>query len=146
MEKSCRDVFMSIKPEHISNIVSGTKNHEYRSYPLPSDVSRIWFYTITPIRQIEHVAYISRGKVPGQVAEDGGIGNADFNAGMKNSNYGYEILKLWKLKQPVSLEQAIRFGFFKCAPQKYTWVPVSVLLGYPLDKQPVLFDKPKVRE
>jgi hypothetical protein len=25
-------------------------------------------------------------------------------------------------------------------------VPISVLLAYPLDQQPVLFDKPKVRE
>jgi predicted transcriptional regulator len=146
MEKSSIDIFMSIKPEHMSNIVSGTKNHEYRSYLLPSDVSRIWFYTTTPIKRIEHVAFISRGKVPGQVPEDGGIGNADFNAGMKKSNYGYEILKLWKLEQPVSLEQAIMFGFFKGAPRKYCWVPLSVLVGYPLDQQPVLFDRPRERE
>ncbi|KAJ5769917.1 uncharacterized protein N7511_001968 [Penicillium nucicola] len=146
MEKSCMDVFMSIKPEHMNNIVSLTKNHEYRSYLLPSDVQRIWFYTTKPIQRIEYVVYISRGKVPGQVPEDGGIGNAEFNAGMKNSNYAYEILKIWKLEQPVDLEQAIKFGFFKGPPQKYTWVSEGVLMAFPLFRQPVLFDSPNQRQ
>ncbi|KAJ5296013.1 hypothetical protein PENANT_c001G03570 [Penicillium antarcticum] len=145
-EKSSIDIFMSIKPEHMSNIASGTKNHEYRSYLLPSDVRRIWFYTTKPIQRVEHVAYISQGKVPGQVPEDGGIGNAEFNAGMKKSNYAYEILKLWKLEQSVSLEHGIKLGFFKGAPQKYCWVPLSVLEAYPLLQQPVLFDRPRERE
>jgi hypothetical protein len=109
-------------------------------------VQRIWIYTTAPIKRIEHVAYISRGKVPGQVPEDGGIGNAEFNAGMEKSKYAYEILKLWKLEHPISLEQAIKFGCFKAAPQKYCWVSSGVLLAYPLLHQPVLFDSPRQRE
>lgn len=129
------DIFMSIKPEHMHNIAIGAKNHEYRRYLLPSSVRRIWFYTSAPMSRIEHVARVSPGKVPGEVPEDGGIGNEDFNAGKKVSKYGYEILDLWKLREPISLKLAISKGFLKGAPQKYCWVPVTLLESCPLDRQ-----------
>ncbi|KAF3390943.1 hypothetical protein DPV78_010924 [Talaromyces pinophilus] len=129
------DIFMSIKPEHINNIATCAKNHEYRRYILPSSVRRIWFYTTAPFSRVEYVARISRGKVPGEVPENGGIGNADFNAGRKLSKYGYEILDLWKLKEPITLKQAISKGYMKGPPQKYCWVPGSLLEGCPLDRQ-----------
>ncbi|PGH06875.1 hypothetical protein GX51_02120 [Blastomyces parvus] len=130
-----KDIFMSIKPEHIDNIATRAKNHEYRRYLLPSSVRRIWFYTTRPVSRIEYVAHISRGKVPGQVPEDGGIGNADFNAGKKVSKYAYEILDLWRLRQPISLNQAISNGFLKGPPQKYCWVPVALLDSCPMEEQ-----------
>lgn len=129
------DIFMSIKPEHINNIATCAKNHEYRRYLLPSSVRRIWFYTTAPFSRVEYVARISRGKLPGEVPEDGGIGNEDFNAGRKLSKYAYEILDLWKLKQPINLKLAISKGYIKGAPQKYCWAPLSFLESYPLDRQ-----------
>lgn len=125
---------MSIKPEHMSNIASGAKNHEYRRYLLPQKIHRIWFYITHPIKQIAYVARISPGKIPGEVPEDGRIGNADFSAGRKTSKYSYEMTKLWLLKQPISLEKAILEGFLKGPPQKYCWVPLSLLRRYPLDE------------
>ncbi|OXV10758.1 hypothetical protein Egran_01483 [Elaphomyces granulatus] len=133
------DIFMSIKPEHMANIATRLKNHEYRRYLLPSSVRRIWFYTSAPASSIHYVARISAGKVPGQVPEDGGIGNEDFNAGKKVSKYGYEILELWKLVQPISLHQARSRGYLKGAPQKYCWLPNTVLESYPLEKQDNIF-------
>ncbi|GFF41869.1 hypothetical protein IFM46972_06685 [Aspergillus udagawae] len=124
---SKEDILMSIKPEHMSNIAAGRKNHEYRGYLLPSSVRRLWLYTTAPISRIEYVARISRGKTRGEVAEDGGIGNADFNAGRKVSKYAYEILELWKLREPISLASAISSGFLKGPPQKYCWAPVALL-------------------
>lgn len=106
MTKSTSDIFMSIKPEHVQNIALGFKNHEYRSYLLPPSIQHIWFYTTSPIKRIEYVARISLGKAPGEVPNDGGIGNAEFNVGLSESKYGYEILTLWRLKTPVSLEKA----------------------------------------
>jgi hypothetical protein len=35
--------------------------------------------------------------------EPEGIGNEDFNAGLKQSNYGYPILELYVLVKPVTL-------------------------------------------
>lgn len=133
------DIFMSIKPEHIANIATRLKNHEYRRYLLPPHVRRIWFYTTAPISSIRYVAHISRGKVPGQVPEDGGIGNEDFNAGRKISKYAYEILELWELERPISLQQAKVRGYLKGPPQKYCWVPQLVLENCPLDKQNTVF-------
>ncbi|KAE8376551.1 hypothetical protein BDV26DRAFT_282552 [Aspergillus bertholletiae] len=129
------DIFMSIKPEHMHNIAAGAKNHEYRRYLLPSSVRRIWFYSSAPLLQIEHAARISHGKVPGEIPENGGIGNEDFNAGRKVSKYGYEILDLWKLREPISLKSAISKGLLKGAPQKYTWVLVALLESCPMDTQ-----------
>ncbi|KAJ5549683.1 hypothetical protein N7535_002380 [Penicillium sp. DV-2018c] len=135
MAKLSSDILMSIKPEHMSNIASGAKNHEYRGYLLPRRIHRIWFYTTHPIKQIAYVARISPGKIPGEVPEAGGIGNTDFNAGRKKSKYGYKIIKLWLLTQPISLKNAILEGFLKGPPQKYCWVPLSLLRRYPLDEQ-----------
>jgi hypothetical protein len=134
------DIFISIKPEHINNIATGAKNHEYRRYLLPSSIRHVWFYTTAPLSRIEYVARVSHGKVPGEAPEDGGIGNEDFNAG-KVSKYGYEILDLWKLKQPISLKQAIIKGFLKGPPQKYCWVPLAFLESCPLDRQDHIISK-----
>ncbi|KXG46354.1 uncharacterized protein PGRI_052100 [Penicillium griseofulvum] len=139
MEKSTSHIFMSIKPEHIQNIASRSKNHEYRTYLLPPTITHIWFYTTSPIKRIEYVARISPGKVPGEVSDDGGIGNAEFNAGLKQSKYGYEILVLWKLKMSVSLEMALVEGFLKGAPQKYCWVSSDFLQRFRLDGQDLVF-------
>ncbi|CAI7627495.1 unnamed protein product [Penicillium palitans] len=133
MTKSTSDIFMSIKPEHVQNIASGSKNHEYRSYLLPSTIRHIWFYTTSPIKRIEYVA------LPGEVPDDGGIGNAEFNTGLSESKYGYEILTLWRLKTPVSLEEALVEGFLKSAPQKYCWVSFDFLGRFLLDGQDLLF-------
>ncbi|KAB8257896.1 hypothetical protein BDV32DRAFT_151873 [Aspergillus pseudonomiae] len=138
------DIFMSIKPEHMQNISTGAKNHEYRRYLLPSSVRRIWFYTTAPESRIAHVARVSHGKVPGEVPENGGIGNEDFNAGKKVSKYGYEILDLWRLKEPIRLKMALSEGYLNGAPQKYCWVPPKLLERCLLDEQDHII--PKVLE
>jgi hypothetical protein len=49
---------------------------------------------------------------PGFVpTEPFGIGNEDFNAGLKESKYGYPILELYELANPVTLnEMKTRWG------------------------------------
>ncbi|XHG08682.1 hypothetical protein AWENTII_011776 [Aspergillus wentii] len=137
------DIFMSIKPEHMYNISTRAKNHEYRRYLLPASVRRIWFYTTAPHSRLEYVARVSPGKTPGEVPEDGGIGNEDFNSGRKVSKYAYEILDLWRLREPISLKGAISEGWLKGAPQKYCWVPVALLERVPMDKQDHVFSRPE---
>lgn len=116
------NILMSIKPDHMANIASGVKNHEYRRYLLPPSIQYIWFYTSAPISAIQYVARISSGKVPGEVPEDGGLGNMEFNTGKKQSKYGYRILALWELAQSITLCQAVSKGYLKGPPQKYTYV------------------------
>ncbi|KAL5048225.1 hypothetical protein BDW71DRAFT_178163 [Aspergillus fruticulosus] len=130
---------MSIKPEHITNIANRTKNHEYRRYLLPATVQRIWFYTTAPLSRLEYVARVSHGKTRGEVPEDGGLGNVEFNAGLKVSKYGYEVLKLWRLREVITLKGAIERGYLRGAPQKYCWVPVELLQSCPLERQVEVF-------
>ena len=133
------DVLMSIKPEHIGNISSRVKNHEYRKYLLPGTVRYIWFYTVAPVQEIRYVATISPGKRPGEVEEDGGLGNEDFNAGRKVSKFGYRILELRELQQPLSLPMLKSMGHLKGPPQKYCWAPQSLLEENSLTEQKLLF-------
>lgn len=43
---------------------------------------------------------------PGWVPEEPfGIGNSDFNSGLKQSKYGYPILELYELVKPVALQE-----------------------------------------
>ncbi|EGU74661.1 hypothetical protein HZS61_005666 [Fusarium oxysporum f. sp. conglutinans] len=88
------DVLLAIKPEHLENIISREKNHEYRKYRLKDGVSRLWLYetgsgggrsSITYIAVITPNTRHEPGFVP---TEPFGIGNEDFNAGLKESKYG----------------------------------------------------------
>lgn len=136
------DILMSIKPEHISNIASRHKTHEFRNYLLPASVQRIWFYTSAPNQRVQYVAEIGGGKTPGEIdAADTGIGNDDFNKGLE-SKYGYEILHLYELVDPVvglSLAMLVEKGFAKGPPQKYQWVRPEMRAYLELDKQRKLF-------
>ncbi|OCL05653.1 hypothetical protein AOQ84DRAFT_355875 [Glonium stellatum] len=138
------DVFMSIKPEYMGDIVLGTKNHEYRKYLLPASVERIWFYTSSPAQELRYIAAISKGKASGEVPEDGGLGNKEFNEGKEGSAYAYEILQLWELGEPMSLEVLKRDGYLKGPPQKYNWVSQGLLSDVKLDGQKLVFTKKSI--
>ena len=129
----------SIKPEHINNIVSQVKNHEYRNYPLPSTARCIWLYTSAPAQEIRYVAAVGSGKRPGEVEEDGGLGNRDFNAGQMVAKFGYKVLELRELQQPLSLSVLKSSGYLKWPPQKYCWAPQSMIAENSLDEQKLLF-------
>ncbi|KAJ0131970.1 Uncharacterized protein HZ326_24935, partial [Fusarium oxysporum f. sp. albedinis] len=127
------DALLSIKPIHLANIVSRQKNHEYRKYRLRDGVTRLWLYetsdgggrssityvyiflsTCSPPCLLLHIAVIpaSVRHTPGSVpTEPFGIGNAEFNAGLKQSKYGYPVLELYELVRPVTLgEMKSRWG------------------------------------
>ncbi|KAI0403974.1 hypothetical protein F4802DRAFT_598591 [Xylaria palmicola] len=105
------DVLLSIKSVHLANIISQKKNHEYRKYRLRDGVERLWLYETADgggKSSITHVAAIPDDvrHTPGSVpTEPFGIGNEDFNAGLKVSKYGYPILHLYELVKPVTLAE-----------------------------------------
>ena len=43
----------------------------------------------------------SRPQTPGQVQDPTGVGNDDFDDGLKKSEFGYPVLGLYKLKEPL---------------------------------------------
>ncbi|KAF5022709.1 hypothetical protein F66182_5257 [Fusarium sp. NRRL 66182] len=122
------DVLLSIKPHHLANIISREKNHEYRKYRLKDGVLRLWLYetgsgggcsSITHIATIPPTTRHEPGSVPDEPA---GIGNADFNAGLKESKYGYPILELYKLKHPVTLHEMTTRWSMGGAPMGWQYV------------------------
>jgi len=124
----------------MANIASRVKTHEFRRYLIPASVKRMWFYATAPIQCVRYVAVISKGKKPGEIkATDIGLGNDDFNAGRKESKYGYEILHLYELEEPLRLQDLIKRGFVKGAPQKYQWVSEEMLNSIQLEKQNKIF-------
>ncbi|KAK6598745.1 hypothetical protein H4I96_07949 [Botrytis cinerea] len=121
------DVFISIYPANMENIISREKNHEFRSYSFPATVSRIWIYQTRPLSTLTHMAVIGSPKIPGDITNLDGLGNGEFNKGEKRSKFAYEILELYALANPMTLEELKSRQWFKAAPQKYAKVPPAVL-------------------
>lgn len=117
------DIIISIRQPHLEHIVSQRKNHEFRAYLLPKQVTRFWIYEPSPVSAIKYIAEVSNGKRPGEVVDGGFIRNADFNQGkIADGNFAYEILKLEALDTPITLPQLKAKGWLLGAPQKYCYV------------------------
>lgn len=61
---------------------------------------------------------------PGSVpTEPFGIGNAEFNAGLKQSKYGYPMIELYELVRPVTLGEMKSWWGMGGAPMgwRYVW-------------------------
>ncbi|KAJ8114371.1 hypothetical protein ONZ43_g4920 [Nemania bipapillata] len=121
------DIMVSLHPEHIARIVDRTKNHEFRAWKIPQQVSRIWVYITRPESQLKYMCIFGEPKTPGEVEDENGIGNVDFNQGMKAAKFAYEILQVYELNNPVSLDEMKKKGWVAGAPQKYTYIPPAVV-------------------
>ncbi|KAK2002303.1 hypothetical protein LX36DRAFT_652356 [Colletotrichum falcatum] len=119
------DIFISIHPEHMEEIVSGRKNHEFRNYKIPHTVSRMWLYITQPVAELKYMACFSDAKTPGEIDEDG-VGNAEFNQ-KKGSKFAYHLYKLYELNDPLSLQYMMDRDYLHGPPQKYTYVPPAVV-------------------
>ncbi len=121
------DIMVSLHPEHLAKVVDGTKNHEFRVWKIPSEVSRVWLYTTRPISELRYMCVFGPPKEPGQVEDENGVGNKAFNQGKTVGKYAHEILQVYELNDPVSLQDMIRKGWIKGAPQKYNYIAPAVV-------------------
>jgi hypothetical protein len=134
------DVLLSIKAIHMNNIASRLKLHGFRNYVLPPSAKHMWFYTTAPEQRSRYIAVISKGTEPGEISgDDTGLGNEDFNAGRTKSYFAHEILELYELSQPLSLETMIKEGYVKAALQTYQWVPKRLIDQITSDGQKRVF-------
>ncbi len=128
------DAIITILPEHLANIVSQQKNHEYRKYRIPDGVQRLWFFeTIDEQGQgqsaITHIALIPLNTrlEPGHVPEQPfGIGNKEFNLGQKVSRYGYPIIELYELHQPITKNELQQHWNYQDVPKHWSFVPTQM--------------------
>ena len=84
-----------------------------------------------------HVMVTGSPKEPGQVCDPSGIGNDDFDRGLKKSKFGYPVLGLYRLKEP--LKSAAMKEFQVQPPQGLVYAPRSLVDGLPLDGMEKLF-------
>ena len=92
----------------------------------------------SPERDISsHVMVTSRPKIPGQVCDPSGVGNDDFDLGLKKSKFGYPVLGLYRLKDPLKPEAMKKLEI--APPQGLVYAPKSLVDNIPLGEMEKLF-------
>ncbi|KAI0009376.1 hypothetical protein F4779DRAFT_640571 [Xylariaceae sp. FL0662B] len=136
------DIMVSLHPEPLARILDRTKNHEFRAWKIPPSVSRVWIYSTRPSCELRYMCMLGPPKVPGEIKNKSGIGNAEFNQGKGVMKYAYEILQVYELNNPVSLDEMKQKGWIGAAPQKYTWIPPAVVGELTANLRCALFEGP----
>jgi hypothetical protein len=84
-----------------------------------------------------HVMVTARPKTPGEVCDPTGIGNDDFDRGLKASKFGYPVLGLYQLKTPLKPAAMKEFGL--STPQGLMYATKKLIEGMPLEDMDKLF-------
>lgn len=134
------DIIVSIYGEHVNRMVNRTKTHEFRSWKMPESVHRVWIYITKPASELRYMFLMGPPKTRGEIDDDG-IGNIEFNQGKKKAvTYAYEVLQIYELNNPVSLETMKQHGW-PTAPQKYAYVPPAIVGQLTANLRCALFDE-----
>jgi len=102
-----------------------------------------WLYETESINTIQYVIKVGPIKTPGQVQDSTGLGNDDFNKGLKESKYGYPILEIHQLDKPLpgSLMKDL-IGILP--PYQFKYATIQLLLQYPETEMKQIFCLQKV--
>ena len=119
-------ILISINPEHVANIINGTKKYEYRKIAAKQDVSSIVIYETTPIKRIVaeaeiiDVLVLTPSELWEQTKEQSGISKEFFDEYFKNRDvaYAYKLGKVKVYKKPKTL---VEYGV-KTAPQSFVYL------------------------
>ncbi len=122
-------ILLSINPEHVENILNGTKKYEFRKVKCKKAVNEIVIYSTAPVMKV--VASVSVKKViegePEKVwdiTKDGaGIEKSHFDKYYEKSScaVAYKLGKVKKFDVPVSLEE---YGITR-PPQSFMYLQSS---------------------
>lgn len=113
-------IYLSIKPKFTRKIETGEKDHEFRKYIPKESIDTLFVYETVPTCQLKYI--IELGKIveyPDKINESG-YGNADFNAGLKQSKYAYEIKHVDLLENPICLKE-LKDVYRFAPPQSYAY-------------------------
>ncbi|RKF53609.1 hypothetical protein GcC1_219009 [Golovinomyces cichoracearum] len=138
------DVFISIDAQRVTEILSGIRDHETRRYRLPPPVCRAWLFERSPKYAVKYMAEISPAKRPGDIINETGVGNKAFNLKKSNTSWvAYEILQLYELADPLSLDELKSREWLKTAPKpmKWTKIPPAVVDELVANIRSSVFDK-----
>ncbi|KAK3941477.1 hypothetical protein QBC46DRAFT_431357 [Diplogelasinospora grovesii] len=121
------DILISIHPEPVEEIVNGSKTYEFRNYKFPIQVSRCWIYVTRPVAEVKYMATLGPAKQPGEIDDDGGAGNAEFNSEQSGYKFAHELVQVYQLNNPVPLAEMKENGLGDSAPQKYRYLPPAIV-------------------
>lgn len=115
-----KGIYISIKPVHLNRIVTGKKNYEFRNYYPKEHIDVLYVYESSPICELKYIVELGEiVKYPNKITKEG-YGNDDFNKGLKNSKYAYEIKQLYELEKAIPLKELKeKYGFNP--PQSYAY-------------------------
>lgn len=120
-----KKIIISINPEHVDNIINGTKKYEYRTKAAKKDINKLIIYETTPIKkvvaeaEIIEVLALEPNVLWEETKEFSGITKNFFKDYFKNRKvaYAYKLGKIKVYDEPKSLAE---FGL-KTAPQSFVY-------------------------
>lgn len=80
----------------------------------------------------------TRPKTPGQVCDPSGIGNDDFDKGLKQSKYGYPVVELYRLPKPLTTTD-LKQRFEMPIPQGWRYATRKLVEEMRLDQMEKVF-------
>ncbi len=119
-------ILLSINPEHVENILNGSKKVEYRKVKCRSDVDKILIYSTSPVKKVVgEVALLEviedlPDNVWSLTSQDAGITRSFFDKYYENKSkaFAFKLGKVTKYKKPFSLSD-IGISF---APQSFIYL------------------------
>ena len=113
-------IFISIKPKYTKKIETGEKTYEFRRYYPKQKINTLYVYETVPTCALKYIIEIGKViKYPNKLTKKG-YGNQDFNEGINNPKYAYEIKHVYLLKTPISLKE-LRETYNFMPPQAYAY-------------------------
>lgn len=120
-----KKIIISINPEHVNNIINGTKKYEYRTKAAKKDVNKLIIYETMPVKmvvaeaEIVEVLALDPNALWEETKNYSGITKKFFYEYFKNRKiaYAYKLGKIKVYEEPKSLNE---FGL-KMAPQSFAY-------------------------
>lgn len=121
MNKNGNGIYISIKPSFVDLILKGQKNYEFRKYIPNKEFNKIYIYETIPRARIKYVINITKiSKYPEKI-DLRGIGNVDFNDGIKKSKYAYKLGRIFFLENEIKLKDLKAIYNF-VPPQSFAYI------------------------
>ena len=121
-----KKILISINPEHVQNIINGTKKYEYRKIAAKQDISSIIIYETTPIKrvvaeaEIIDVLELQPEELWKQTKDASGISKEFFDDYFRDRELAYAY-KLGKIKVYDVPKTLLDYGI-KAAPQSFVYI------------------------
>lgn len=123
-----KKIIISINPEHVQNIINGTKRYEYRKIAAKQDISSIIIYETTPVKrvvaeaEIVDVLMLSPEDLWEQTKNESGITKNFFDKYFKGRDVAYAY-KLGAIKVYDEPKTLLDYGI-KAAPQSFVYIQI----------------------